>query len=315
MDLHDFQPMYIRRDFADKPRHVVTAEQWNELWTLVTQQGDHNSEALQAVAEILNNNVLTKDNTEAYTPTENFHPATRKFVTDHIAAMGGGNMLKAVYDTDNSGIVDNAERLGGQLPAYYAKQEDLFTHLTNYATYSVANNNINTKQTNDIADLLTRLRKQELKDSYPIKNVDFTSAKALRTAGAFTLGEIALERVYDFAYIQFTVGKYDNASSENVNTSESGILYVPGLCITPGFSGGIIELAHPNITDGNSVYVEKYVAYFRTATTSTGATTFGCGIDWEDTVLFVEQKDNKLLIKVANCSADYYMFSVVATLI
>lgn len=30
-----------------------------------------------------------------------------------------GDMLKSVYDTDNDGIVDNSERLGNQLPAYY----------------------------------------------------------------------------------------------------------------------------------------------------------------------------------------------------
>jgi len=32
---------------------------------------------------------------------------------------GGGDMTKAVYDTDNSGIVDDAEMLGTQLPSYY----------------------------------------------------------------------------------------------------------------------------------------------------------------------------------------------------
>lgn len=33
---------------------------------------------------------------------------------------GAGDMTKAVYDQDNDGIVDNAEKLGGQLPSYYA---------------------------------------------------------------------------------------------------------------------------------------------------------------------------------------------------
>lgn len=32
---------------------------------------------------------------------------------------GTGDMEKATYDTDGSGIVDNAEKLGGQLPGYY----------------------------------------------------------------------------------------------------------------------------------------------------------------------------------------------------
>ena len=37
---------------------------------------------------------------------------------------GLGDMLKAVYDTTDNGVVDNAEQLGGELPAYYAKQSD-----------------------------------------------------------------------------------------------------------------------------------------------------------------------------------------------
>lgn len=37
----------------------------------------------------------------------------------------GGDMTKAIYDTDGDGIVDDAEKLGGQLPSYYAKATDL----------------------------------------------------------------------------------------------------------------------------------------------------------------------------------------------
>jgi hypothetical protein len=36
-----------------------------------------------------------------------------------IAASGGGDMLKATYDTDDNGIVDNSEKLGGQEPSFY----------------------------------------------------------------------------------------------------------------------------------------------------------------------------------------------------
>ena len=41
------------------------------------------------------------------------------------ASSQGGDMTKAVYDTDGDGIVDDAEKLGGQLPSYYAKATDL----------------------------------------------------------------------------------------------------------------------------------------------------------------------------------------------
>lgn len=37
----------------------------------------------------------------------------------------GGDMTKAIYDADGDGVVDDAEKLGGQLPSYYAKVTDL----------------------------------------------------------------------------------------------------------------------------------------------------------------------------------------------
>ncbi len=38
---------------------------------------------------------------------------------------GLGDMLKSRYDTNNDGVVDNAEKLNGQEASYYAKAEDL----------------------------------------------------------------------------------------------------------------------------------------------------------------------------------------------
>lgn len=39
-----------------------------------------------------------------------------------IDGTGAGDMTKFVYDTNDNGIVDDSEKLGGELPAYYAKQ-------------------------------------------------------------------------------------------------------------------------------------------------------------------------------------------------
>lgn len=44
------------------------------------------------------NNVLEKDNTEAYTPTLEYHPATKKYVDDAVFNTGAADMTKAVYD-------------------------------------------------------------------------------------------------------------------------------------------------------------------------------------------------------------------------
>ena len=42
-------------------------------------------------------------------PTENNHASNKKYVDDSVANAGGGDMLKSVYDTNDSGRVDKAE--------------------------------------------------------------------------------------------------------------------------------------------------------------------------------------------------------------
>lgn len=50
---------------------------------------------------------------------------TGKAIAEYIQVLGGGDMLKSIYDPDGDGVVvaaeeaGNAERLGGQLPNYY----------------------------------------------------------------------------------------------------------------------------------------------------------------------------------------------------
>lgn len=46
--------------------------------------------------------------------------------------LGAGDMTKSVYDTDNDGIVDNAEKLGGSLPSAFATASH--THATTDVT-------------------------------------------------------------------------------------------------------------------------------------------------------------------------------------
>lgn len=46
---------------------------------------------------------------------------------------GTGDMLKSIYDTNINGIVDNSERLNGELPSFYAT-DSLVVHLTGNET-------------------------------------------------------------------------------------------------------------------------------------------------------------------------------------
>lgn len=50
---------------------------------------------------------------------------TVETINTDFESKGLGDMLKSRYDTNNDGVVDNAEKLGGQLPSYYARAEDL----------------------------------------------------------------------------------------------------------------------------------------------------------------------------------------------
>lgn len=49
---------------------------------------------------------------------------TGKAIVDYVKELGGGDMLKATYDSDDDGVVDDASKLGGQDPAYYQKSTD-----------------------------------------------------------------------------------------------------------------------------------------------------------------------------------------------
>ena len=53
------------------------------------------------------------------------HTATINDGADGSSGSGTGDMLKATYDADGDGIVDDAEKLGGRLPSYYAKAADV----------------------------------------------------------------------------------------------------------------------------------------------------------------------------------------------
>lgn len=49
---------------------------------------------------------------------------TGKAVSDYVQQMGGGDMVRAVYDKNADGIVDDSEKLGGNLPSYFQGVSD-----------------------------------------------------------------------------------------------------------------------------------------------------------------------------------------------
>ena len=54
---YNYIPMYIRRTINNRPKDVVTAKYWNELFNLLITQGDHTAEAIANIREAFRINV------------------------------------------------------------------------------------------------------------------------------------------------------------------------------------------------------------------------------------------------------------------
>lgn len=94
------------------------------------------------------NNTLTSTST-----TEALSAAQGKVLDEKISGilsdignLGGGDMLKATYDSNGDGVVDDAAKLGGKLPSYYAAATDIPTtvsQLTDAGNYALKSDIIN----------------------------------------------------------------------------------------------------------------------------------------------------------------------------
>ena len=51
-------------------------------------------------------------------------------IVDYVTSLGGGDMTKAEYDADGDGVVDDSDKLGGQLPSYYAKDSEAVKYVS-----------------------------------------------------------------------------------------------------------------------------------------------------------------------------------------
>jgi hypothetical protein len=72
-------------------------------------------------------------------PTEDNHAVNKKYVDDAMASAGTGDMLKNVYDTNNNGIVDNAEKVNGLTVLTAVPANAKFTDTTYSVVSTVAN--------------------------------------------------------------------------------------------------------------------------------------------------------------------------------
>jgi hypothetical protein len=110
---------------------VYDAVQEQFVDTGVQAEGPQGDEGPEGPAGPTGNGIasITKTGTsglvDTYTITYTNGNTTTFTVTNGQNGTGSGDMTKAVYDQNNNGVVDDAEKLGGNLPAYYAKQTEV----------------------------------------------------------------------------------------------------------------------------------------------------------------------------------------------
>lgn len=105
---------------------------------------DYTTEEKNKLAGIASDaNKTTVEDLLTSTSTTNALSAKQgKVLNDKIAAIvagGKGDMLKATYDADGDGVVDNAKALNGHEDSYFAKATDIPTktsHLTNDSSFT-----------------------------------------------------------------------------------------------------------------------------------------------------------------------------------
>ena len=101
---------------AQEGKGLSTNDLTNELKETYNTASER-AEVLKDITAI-ETTVSTSDNK---IPTSN---AVKKAIDDKVSELGAGDMTKAVYDADGNGVVDDAEKLGGQLPGYYATKAE-----------------------------------------------------------------------------------------------------------------------------------------------------------------------------------------------
>jgi hypothetical protein len=101
---------------------------YNSFWALVGQKGDKGDTG--AVPNITVGTVTTLSAGSSATVTRQAGSTDETPIFDFaipkgVDGNGAGDMTKADYDSNADGVVNDSDKLGGQLPEYYASQADL----------------------------------------------------------------------------------------------------------------------------------------------------------------------------------------------
>lgn len=124
---YNYIPMYIRRTINNRPKDVVTAKYWNELFNLLITQGDHTAEAVANVRGVFRINVTYSNG--VYTADKTF---------DEIKAAYDAGQLPYVVLT--SGTLDFIYTL-----AYFSVPDGTGQDFVDFARYRIDEDTLETE--------------------------------------------------------------------------------------------------------------------------------------------------------------------------
>ena len=78
---------------------------------------------------------------------------TSRAIVNYVSMLGGGDMMKTTYDSNNDGVVNDSDKLGGELPSYYQKATDTDLETTDQTTTGAINEVLGAVE--DVADDLS----------------------------------------------------------------------------------------------------------------------------------------------------------------
>lgn len=157
------------------------------------------------------------------TPTTNMQAATKKYVDDSVSNAGGGDMLKSIYDINNTGIVDNSELVNGlsvlsSVPSGALFTDTVFTPSTLLSDYSFVDNSINWNTVTT-------------KDNKPIE-VTVTTARTTAAKIGTTVGGSYVPQYGDKINVTFTLGCSVSTPTINIDGDGAKNIRLGGVNIT-----------------------------------------------------------------------------------
>ena len=129
------------------------------------------------------------------TDTPNAIP-TCKAIVNYVSMLGGGDMMKSTYDQDNDGVVDDSEKLGGELPSYYQKATDSDLTTTDKTTTGAINELAST--IGDLDDLDTSVKTDVVSAINDAREnaIECVGGSTIETIGDGAIGSYAVDDLF-----------------------------------------------------------------------------------------------------------------------